>query len=433
MNAKSHSNPGEGYSLAIRVYIIATLLLSLIALAFFAFGFTARHSEILRWVFFEPSAPGRDITYPVRFKEWRHLGAMVYSGGPGTADPWFIYCPFGFFVVVFFMSIPSYPAEFLGAFVAIFVLAGSYCLWRQIRSNRLAVRALVTALLTSYPFLFLFERGNTEGIVLIPLVAGVYCFIKKNYLAAALLFSLAACIKPLPALMFLLFLPKRRYREFFICVVLTTAVSLVSLNIIGPTFAIALRETIVSFGSMNELAIMRYNAGVIGADHSLFALIKVCLRLLSGWPAPEKMTGILHTAYPYYQFLSLLILGFSLFRVRQMPILNQILALSVLMVLIPPMNFDYTLISIYLPWSMLLFALVKPGVHFDARIAALIMVLCAIIFTSQYYLVVGRWTDLGGQVKTVALLGLLFISWTYQLSTEAFENSQARTEQTLRT
>jgi len=151
----------------------------------------------------------------------------------------------------------------------------------------------------------------------------------------------------------------------------------------------------------------------------------VCLRLFAGWPAPETLTGALHRIYPCYQLLSLLILGFSMFRVRHLPILNQILALSVLMVLIPPINFDYTLISIYLPWAMLLYALSKPGCQFGARIAAVIMVLCAIIFTSQYYLVVGPWNELGGQVKTLALLGLLFISWACPLATKALEDSQA--------
>jgi hypothetical protein len=43
------------------------------------------------------------------------------------------------------------------------------------------------------------------------------------------------------------------------------------------------------------------------------------------------------------------------FRIRNMPIINQILIFCVASVLVTPVSYDYTLLHLYIPWAILVF------------------------------------------------------------------------------
>ena len=108
-----------------------------------------------------------------------------------------------------------------------------------------------------------------------------------------------------------------------------------------------------------------------------------------------------------------MILVSAAYKLWKLPILNQIFGLTVLTVLVPPYNYDYTLIAIYIPWAILLVALSKKGPSLSGSAVCLIMLACAVVFTSQYYLLFGTEDDpigFGGQIKCVALVAILLVS-----------------------
>jgi hypothetical protein len=394
------------------IYIAVTLTLTAISVLFWLTGFSDRHSFLMRFVFFDPGIPGSDIDL------YRQLFSPTESGEHSFnlqgALSKFNYGPFSLFLVVLFLKL-SHPSLFLGVFVGLAVLIAGF-LFAKSLGNRLAVTAWLTALCTSYPFAFLFERGNIEGLLWVSYAAGIYCFVRRSYLAAALLIAVAASIKPFPGLLLVLLLPQRRYREFLIGIAASVTLTVGSLMIIGPSLSIAAREFVKGFTSFKEDHIGVYNSSKLGADHSLFALVKTLIRAAAGWPRQgHSLNEMVQAALPYYLLFAVLVIAVALYRLRTRPVLNQIFGVSVLMVLVSPTNYDYTLIVLYIPWALLLLVLSRPGCRIPPTVASWLMVCCAIIFTSQFYMLLGLSLSIGAVLKTLALCVILVVSAVYSL------------------
>jgi hypothetical protein len=408
---------------AIGIYVVASVTLTAISLLFWGTGFTARHSFLLRFIFFDPALPGTDLTLYDRLLSWPKIGALAFN--PSGTVCSFNYCPLSVFLVVAFLRLPSHPALALAIFVGSAVLIAAFFLGRAIAGNHLALAALVTALATSYPFGFLFERGNIEGLLWIPTAAGIYYFARKHYLTAALLIGLAASIKPFPGLLLLLLIPRRRYRDFFIGVATTLAITIASLFIIGPSFTIAVQEFLRGFKLFSESYVTIYNSSALGSDHALFALVKLLVRAAAGWPLKgPSLNALVRGALPYYFVLCGLVCIVAFYRMRTLPALNQIFGLVVLTVLISPTNYDYTLIAMYIPWAILLLTLGRPGCAIPIPVATSLMICCSVLFTSQFYLLFGLSTAFSGPVKTLALCTILIVSTIYPLPASALDESR---------
>jgi hypothetical protein len=408
---------------AIAVYILATLILTLISVGMTCGGFLNSHvlcsvsysfpdlfgsAELLK-----KSYLGADMTDLSRIKDWPQLGALVFNP-PGVEVP-FPYFPSACFVLAFFLSIPYYPLGSLAICVGLSVLVAAFLLARQIGRNWLAQCALLTAIATSFPFALLIHQGQIEGILWLPSVAGVHCFIRKRYLAAAILFAITASVKPLPALMFLLFIPRQRYREFFIAIGVLIAIVFGSLWIIGPTFTTAVHEWLGGFQLWSKIYATAYRPAEMGIDHSRFALVKQVLRVLAGWPHAKVLGPKIQAVYPFYVLFCGVVFLVSIFRLRKLPTLNQLFGLSVLIILLSPANHDYTLIAMYIPWAILLFALSRADISLPFRTTCWLGILCAILFTPQCYLTFGFSGSYGAQVKAVALCGILIVSMVWPL------------------
>jgi hypothetical protein len=405
----------KGNFQAIQIYILATLLLTGVALGFYFGGLPDRYPDEIRGLILDPADAGTDLTIFDRFKE-RVNGALVLIGD--GIDEQFNYGPLSAVVITFFLRAFPDPVLALTVFGAAGALIAAFFVCLRVRSNVWAVLALVLAAATSYPFVFLFDRGNIEGVVWIPTAAGVFCFVRGRYLASALLLAVAASLKPYPGLFLLLLLPIRKFRDFGVALAATAAISTASLAFIGPNVFSAMRQLILGFQLAQVRYVTRYRPWEIFNDHSVFALFKQLLRLARGWPAPGTLNGPLVHAYPYYIVLALAILLASLYRLRELPTLNQIFGISALIVLLPPYNADYTLVMIYIPWAMLLSALSVGPILLHSSAAKVLMACCAVIFTTQFYLLFGydaEMTGIGGQIKAVATIIILAISVTCPL------------------
>lgn len=100
-------------------------------------------------------------------------------------------------------------------------------------------------------------------------------------------------------------------------------------------------------------------------------------------------------------------------RIWKMPIPNQVIALTVLSVTVPPISCDYTLLALYVPFGMLSII----ALHYrDERIPFLsaYFVLFAFILTPENYFVFHH-AILGGQVRCLALLAVLALSCIREL------------------
>ncbi len=143
-----------------------------------------------------------------------------------------------------------------------------------------------------------------------------------------------------------------------------------------------------------------------GFDHSLFSLIKVLshglhpnLQLLLSWYIPT---------------FAMLGLGLYFFRIRKLPPVNQLLALTICFLLMPPISGDYTLLNLYAPFGALVLIATqnrspKPHSPFPSS---------CLRFCSHRQTSVICTLFIGAQIKCLLLIGLLVYSLKHSYTPE---------------
>lgn len=255
------------------------------------------------------------------------------------------------------------------AYVALMAAWCTLCAWATLRllapalppkTSRFVLPA--SLLLFSFPAVFLAERGNLELFVWILITIGVVLLMKEHPHKAAVMIGLAASLKLYPLLLFGLFLRQRRlWPAMLTGFASALTVTLFAVWYCGPTFTFALHgfiEGIVKFKSEHAEAARIFEAPF---DHSLFAAIKVFY--LSGNASPSRWVA------PYYLVACGAAASLFLLRVRRLPFLNALTYLSVVMILLPPVSYEYTIVHLYLPLLLLAFALLHLCNQDEYRIA----------------------------------------------------------------
>jgi hypothetical protein len=375
---------------------------------------------------FDPYFRHTDLAqYYVRFKPPLPGGGVI---GPGPA---FNYPALGLFVYVVFIRLFPKPTVALAGFTAAAALFGFLALRRMLNvsgANRWWIDAsLVAAGLCSYPFMILIDRANIEGVAWCFAVLGLIFFIKERYLVSALFFGAAVCIKPFPGLFFFLLLNRRRYKEIATALVAILGVNLILLKAIGPTISSAYRMLNQGVGAFldNYVATVRFRE--IGFDHSLFSCLKWLVRVL-GLQTDYVIQNSLLTAYRVWLVLSLVIILAAGYYFWRKPVLNQLFAVVLLILLLPPVSYDYTLIHLYLPWGVFMIFLVRDvgrgRIRFSLRQCLWILIPCAILMAPQSYLIVNE-AGFGGQVKAITLVILFVINARIDLPCTLFNELPA--------
>ena len=274
-----------------------------------------------------------------------------YTSFPPTA---FAYPPVAALIYAGFYAFPHPDILFtvIVALWTIFLFAGTWLLLRRrLASTRLANFFALTLPLFSFPLVFLADRSNIELFVWMLLIsAGVFLYLKDRTHSAAALIGIAACIKLYPVLLLGLFLSRRRdLPAFFWGIAVCVATTFFAVWFAGPTIPIAWHgfvDGVVRFKSQHAEAARAVEAVV---DHSLFAPLKI--QYLDRRATPAQW------ALPYYVIAGTTALALFVFRVRKLPLLNRLTFLTVAMVLLPPVSYEYTLTHLYLPLLLLLLTL----------------------------------------------------------------------------
>ncbi len=312
-----------------------------------------------------------------------------------------------------FYKLSSAPLYTYLATVVLFAVTGGILAAIAIpKDSRVRVLAGVSALCTaifSFPLFFLLDRANTEGLVWIVSSLGLVLFITRRYTSSAVALALAASMKIFPAVLLLLLLSRKRYREFAIALAAIAGFTVGSLWLAGPSIPRAAAGIAEGLAFLRQFQIFDYKGFEIGFDHSLFALIKqICFRATHDVP---RVDALLPRIYLPYGFFAVALFAAAYLRfIRHLPALNQMLALSAFSVLLPYVSYDYTLVNLFVPFSALLYVLASDGA--DGRLSVsrrdllFLLVPYAILFTPQSYLVY-RVVGYGAQVKTMALLAII--------------------------
>ncbi len=135
-------------------------------------------------------------------------------------------------------------------------------------------------------------------------------------------------------------------------------------------------------------------------DHSIFALVKFAT--IASHPDLSPFVPI------YMRSMAVLCLLVYFLRIWRLPTLNQIVILSTLSIVIPPVSFEYTLLSLYGSFAILCVASLRAPAA-EQRTLLPYFLLYAMIFTPESYIYLHgiRWA---GPFHGLCLLALVFLA-----------------------
>ncbi len=386
---------------ALSTYCAVLAGLTMLAWASAGFSQFALHLPFpWNWPLFDPSGRFSDLTE--NFARIQLLWRGEW-GGPVI----FVYPAPALLVFAFLSKLNAQPiAVFLTLCCSVY-LAAAVLLRRAItQAGKLAISlnvALCLTVLCSYPALFQMDRGNIEILPFVFVLAGITCFAMRFYWAAAILFGIAGCIKPFPLLFLFLSFSKKLYRQAFLAGAIVFFVNLGSLFWIGPTIGKAYSALAADQRVFLHKFVLTYDPRAIHFDHSLFSCLKQAVRLGLGWSTAAVMESRLLTAYVLYMCFAVVFGIACLIYFWRKPVLNQLFAVTILMLVLPPISYDYTLVAIYFLWGAFMIHLLNDR---TMKRPLMFLVPLAILMTPHSFLRFGN-VGCGGQLNALLLLFLL--------------------------
>ena len=371
--------------------------------------------------------PFEDITiYQPRFRLF-HTAAFFQPPVHSRRLPWgpaaFAYPPTAALVYAAFylFDAPEIPYLLLTALWTVLIIVATWrLLSRFLPTRRLAARYLCCLAFFSFPLVFLAERGNIELLVWIVLTCAVWLCLRGHSLAAAALIGAAGAVKLYPIFLLGLFVTRARigWRAIAAGLCCASLVTLMAVWYAGPTYSVALYGFIDGVSKFNQqhAEAARHSEAVF--DHSLFSPVK--LAYLGAHDTPLQWSTV------YFVCAGLAALAAFWFRVRELPFLNRLAFLSVAMILLPPVSYEYTIIHVYLTLLLLLITAItqlraSTGVH-PSVIYAICCLLCAML---PLGLLQGGTFLYAGEIQLAALLLFAFYTmrtaWVLPLTPRSVE------------
>jgi hypothetical protein len=307
-------------------------------------------------------------------------------------------------------------------------------------SNSAAIVFVLTLTVASYPLRMLFESANTEGICALITAFGAYFVLRdrvpRDVWLGASLIALAGSMKIFPLILLALLLSKRRYFVFASSLVFTALLTVASLAIVGPSVTQAQLHIDDGIRYVKDTFILSVNPEAATFNHSLFVPLKflvVAAHRRSGLFVIHTRAdfmlrrasehALLDTTFSIYLLVAAAF-GFIAYFVwiRRIPLLNQLLALTVCSLILPPLSADYTLLHLFFPFALLCLYAVEQwrrGTHV-AGLSASFFCFPAIFSYQTYFTWHIRFSC---EVRTLAMLILLLVVLRYPFAWRSIDDA----------
>ena len=290
--------------------------------------------------------------------QWLHTTTFFFnvSGKPITF-PLFSPVTYPPFAVVVLAAIYSGASpvllylEIAAVWLTAVVLGVRYTLVQYKIGATTALLFPLTLILMSYPITRLLVEGNLELLLWILTATGAWAYLRESDNTAAVLWALAGAMKLYPGILLILLLPRRRWRSFALGVTTLVGVTLLSLWWIGPTMGVAWRGWIQILIGFQEERSTQWNMVQLASNHSFFSLVKLGA-MLGGLALGKLML-------PYYLCGAVTISWAFFGRLWRMPAINQLLSVSLFMVIFPPISYAHALVQLYAPLLALLMLAIR--------------------------------------------------------------------------
>ena len=267
-----------------------------------------------------------------------------------------------------------------------------------------AAAFLFVTLATMWPLVNLLNTANIEGLLAIVLGCGMLAVVRQRFWLGATLIGLAASMKLYPFILLALLLSRRRYREFAWGLIVAVLTTLTSLALLGPSIPAAQRQISAGLRFVKVAFILATQPDALNYSHSLFSVIKFAVVAVShsGFHTLDLVLRL------YMIFAAIGGVALYTLRICKLPMLNQLLALTICAVLLPPLSADYTLLELLVPFALLcLFAIDSTRSALPKQALSACFGIFACIFAWETFLTVRHSFD--RPARTVALVILLIL------------------------
>jgi len=215
----------------------------------------------------------------------------------------------------------------------------------QLRDVTLPLRLLAAVLVgvINYPMLFMLDRANIEGLALLLVAGAAICASRRSWMWSAVLIGIAAAVKVYPGLYVLVLIGARRYREAAVAVVTAATLTAISLLAFSGGVMANARAFVKS-----TLAFETTHPGDNGVQHgsSIAGMLAAAAR---HWPEvswiPSLRTPIV---------VGLLLVGVVAIISGRLALWQSFAVIGGLTILVPSVAFDYRLILLLIPVTLLL-------------------------------------------------------------------------------
>jgi hypothetical protein len=337
--------------------------------------------------------------YKARFAYF-HSAQFFSFLGPGYYYP----APLAALHRVFYL-LPSSTGSFLALLIATWLGGGLLLVRLLVRrgiGRPMAIGLVAVAAVCSYPFFFEFEQANLEWILCVLVGAGVVAFLRGRGYSAAVCFGIVGSMKIYPLVMVGLLIARRQYRQAVVAVGVCGVSTLAGLWLLCPNLAVSWANTQIGLESFRQRYVLQYEQ--VGFDHSLVGLMKAVSLAVHPVPLSMRALSLLVGLYLPVVAIAGVLLYFDV--IRKLPVVNQVICLTVATILLPPVSYDYTLLHFYLPWALVVLAAVE---RWEMRGLSGALICFAVLFAPETELIWGG-RSYGGQVKALALVGLFGIA-----------------------
>lgn len=214
--------------------------------------------------------------------------------------------------------------------------------------------------LFSYPFLMLLDRGNIDILLFILFWCFVYSFKSKKYLVSSVFLAIMNAMKPSLVIFLFLFLFKKKYKEFFLSLIITIFLIIGGFMMLKGGFFSQISVFITNLTLFKVLYAYRNDSmiGMFGGS-SIFMALKLLFTRLS--LTPLISTVMLTKIYNIFGLLIAPVILF--FTWREKIFWKQITLLYLYTLSIPYITNDYKFIFLFVPiW---LFVNISEKSNFD--------------------------------------------------------------------
>ncbi len=333
-----------------------------------------------------------------KFSDYFDTLRRVKDLNPYLGNDVSIYYPFLNFVSYLLTLIPDVHQSYVIYSLLLTVIFAAIN-YQYLHSNDI-VRSVVFVLVFSflnYPVLFTFDRGNLEGLTFIFLLLFMFFFVREEYWSSAVFLAFAIASKLFPAVYLLLYLSKKKHKEFafsiFLTAILTFAALLSFKGGLANNFGYLIKGENLNIPSV---AVFLGDNNIVQRGVTLFTFLKVLL-IETDKIDSVNMQYFLRI-YMMIAIASLPVLGAYILFIEK-DLWKKFTILTFAMLLLPQFSADYRLIYVFIP--LLLFINVDEKRPLDK---AYLILFGLLLIPKSYYYLTKIMSDSGTSDISVAVL-----------------------------